>query len=107
MIEVPKIVMLVVLVGLTVLAGMILHRFQTSDNKFDLKDLLMKDGRASISKCGQFAALCVSTWAFVFLTISNHLSEAYFTLYMATWAGAKFGDKALDIYAMKNKDAKP
>lgn len=73
---------------------------------FRVEDYLMKDGRASISKTGQFVALGVSSWAFVYMTLTNHLTEAYFSLYIAVWTSAKFGDKALDIWAMKKDEPK-
>lgn len=97
-----------ILLGLSLcIFGAMLWRWNTEpNNNFNLLDFLCKDGRASISKTGQFAALCVSTWGFVYLTLSGKLSESYFSLYIATWAAAKAVDKGLDILAA-NKQGVP
>ena len=90
-----------------VLFGVMLWQWNRDrKNKFSLLDYLCKEGRASISKTGQFAALCVSTWAFVYLTQQGKLTESYFTLYIATWATAKAVDKGLDIISQQ-KGTKP
>lgn len=88
--------------------GAMLWRWNTEpNNNFNLLDFICKDGRASISKTGQFAALCVSTWGFVYLTLAGKLSESYFSLYIATWAAAKAVDKGLDILAANKQGATP
>ncbi len=96
-----------ILLGLGLcLFGVMLWRWNNEpNNNFNVLDFLCKDGRASISKTGQFAALCVSTWAFVYLTLAGKLSESYFTLYIATWAAAKAVDKGLDIMAANKQGA--
>ena len=56
--------------------------------RFVLSDLLIgQDGRASLDKVGQFVALSVSTWGFVYVTRGGTLSEYYFTGYMLSWGG--------------------
>ncbi len=102
MIELSKPVFGIILALLLVLVVLELRKWdRDADNRFRFQDLLLKDGKASISKCGQFCALCVSTWAFVYLTIADRLTEWYFTFFMTIWATAKGADKALDIWASK------
>ena len=88
---------------LVVLAGVLLYRASRSpDYQFNLEDLLLdqKTGKASLSKVGQFTALCTSTWGFCYLTVSGALTEAYMTVYMAAWAGTSLAHKWID----KKKD---
>jgi len=66
--------------------------------KFSIEDLFLdgKTGRASLSKLGQFMALCVSSWGFVFLTLNGTLTEWFYGTYMVAWSGTSLVHKWLD-----------
>lgn len=69
----------------------------STNSKFNFEDLLLdSSGRTSLHKLGQFIALVTSTWGFVYLTLAYKLTEFYFGLYMAAWAGANAANKWLD-----------
>lgn len=87
MIEYVPVLALMVII---LLIGVALSRWQRSHEKFDLADLVTGDnGRVSLSKCGQAAALAVSTWGFVVLVQQGKLTETYFLGYMTVWSGAR------------------
>lgn len=61
----------------------------------DLMDLLTatdKTGktRYDARKCFECGAFAVSTWAFVYITTTNHLTEWFFMGYMTAWVGARW-----------------
>lgn len=71
---------------------------KNKESKFSFEDLFMDiSGKTSIDKVGQFIALIVSTWAFVYYTLAYKLSDWFFWGYMGIWAAAKAGNKWLDI----------
>lgn len=73
---------------IVLLVGLVLLRWQKSHPAFDLADLLTGDnGKVSLSKFGQAAALVVSTWGFAVLVQQGKLTEFYFVGYMTVWAG--------------------
>lgn len=80
-----------------VLAGVLLawRATRNQGSRFNFEDILLdsRTGRTSLSKVGQFIALSVSSWGFVFLTLAGKLSEWYFTTYMLAWAGANVASK--------------
>lgn len=88
----------------TLLALWIAWRASKSTNsKFNFEDLLLdSSGRTSLHKIGQFVALATSTWGFVYLTLAFKLTEFYFGLYMAAWAGANAVNKYLDQKGKKD-----
>lgn len=94
-VDIPATVLGLVLALLVLLAGILGWKAtHSSKSRFNFEDLLLDEqGRTSLYKCGQFTALVVSTWGFVYLTLAYKLSEAYFGLYMATWAGANVVNK--------------
>ncbi len=61
---------------------------QRQADSFDIRALVVRDGKVSLSKLGQVVALATSTWGFVHLTLGDHLTEWYFTAYMLAWSGA-------------------
>lgn len=82
------------IVLLALLGAAWIHR---SNNSASLADLVTdKTGRMQLSKVGQLAALVVSTWGFVHLTLAYKLTEWYFTAYMFAWAGANLAAKWMD-----------
>lgn len=79
-----------VLIAIVLAVGIALSRWQKSHEHFDLSDLLTGDnGKVSLSKCGQAAALAVSTWGFVVLVQTGKLTESYFIGYMTIWSGTR------------------
>ena len=74
---------------LALIAGLTLWSWQKAANNFDLMDVLVgDDGKASLFKIGQAAALAVSTWGFVIQVQQGKLTEIYFLTYMGIWTGA-------------------
>lgn len=67
----------------------VLIRWQNNPkNTFDLTDTLLgPDGKVSLYKIGQAAALIVSTWAFIIMVQKDKMTEYYFYGYMAVWSG--------------------
>lgn len=55
----------------------------------------------SLPRTGMFVSLCVSTWAFVYLTLHDRLTETYIGLYMAAWAGAGMFNKWMVLKNMQ------
>lgn len=87
----------VVLLVLVALAGLLLSRWQRNHAEFDLADLLTGDnGKVSLSKFGQVAALIVSTWGFVVLVQQGKLTETYLLIYMSVWSGSKLLQSFID-----------
>ena len=88
---------LILLLIVALLSLWILSRWQKSHPDFDLSDLLTGDnGKVSLSKFGQVAALIVSTWGFVVLVQQGKMSEFYFVGYMVAWTGAKLIQSSID-----------
>lgn len=87
----------VTLTILAILAFWLIRSWQKSHPNFDLSDILTGDnGKVSLSKMGQAAALVVSTWGFVVLTQQGKLSSEYFIGYMMVWTGAKIAQSSID-----------
>lgn len=81
-------VQVMLLVGIAA-AMFLLWRIQRApSNTFDVADLIMWEGKASLTKFAQLGAFMTSTWGFVYLTAHNQLTETYFTGYMLAWTGA-------------------
>ncbi len=90
------------LVLLTILIATLLYKWQTGTVHFDLTEVLKgPDGKVSLFKMGQAAALVTSTWAFVVLVQRNQLTEYYFYGYMAVWSGVNL---AKNIFAQKSQN---
>jgi len=71
---------------------------KNKDSKFSFEDLFLDlQGKTSLDKIGQFIALIVSTWAFVYYALAYKLSDWFFWGYMGIWAAAKAGNKWMDI----------
>lgn len=54
-------------------------------NTYDWHDLLMEHGKASKAAHVMLGAFAVTTWAMVYLTLSDKLTEGYMGLYMTAW----------------------
>ena len=85
------------LVIVTLAVCFLLYTWQKNpNNTFDLTDALLgEDGRVSLYKIGQAAALIVSTWAFIILVQRDKLSEYYFYGYMGVWSGINLAKNLL------------
>lgn len=84
-----------ILFVLTLSFVLVLAYLQMKRDPLDLRWLILdRPHRPSLTKIAQVVALGVSTWGFVVLTLSGHLSETYFMAYMAVWSGSA----ALDAY---------
>jgi hypothetical protein len=81
--------------AMVVLLVLVKWHFSTEVD-FDLKHIVMQDGKISLSKFGQLVAMFISTWVVVYQTRHNQLTEWIFTGYMLAWSGANFASKYLD-----------
>jgi CDP-diglyceride synthetase len=72
------------------------------DNKFDLVKLFAYDseGKLSDSKARLNGAFLVTSWAFIFLTMNDKLTEWYVAVFLAAWVGDRF---AARVQATKEK----
>ena len=94
----------VILALASIFFAYMLRTAQIKKDAFDLRDLLVDEntGRVSIYKLGQLIALLLSSWGFIYLTLHDKLSESYFGLYMATWAGAHVLSQAATSFATRS-----
>jgi len=70
--------------------------------------LLDKDSvEPSLGRQGQYVALVVSTWGFMWLVIHDKMTEFFFTSYMLAWAGAQFGSIFLKMKGKQADEPKP
>ena len=82
---------------IALLVGLVFLCWQKSHPAFDLADLLTGDnGKVSLKKFGQAAALVVSTWGFAVLVNQGKMTEFYFVGYMAVWAGLQLVQAKID-----------
>lgn len=69
-----------------VLLSLILWRWNRDpENDFELKDLLMENGKASKLACTWAGAFVTMTFAFIHLVLHDKLTDTYAGLYAATW----------------------
>ncbi|BAG41564.1 hypothetical protein [Ralstonia phage phiRSL1] len=68
----------------------LLYRLQMARDSYDLRWLILdsKTRQPSIHKLGQLTALVVSTWAFVYQTNHNQLTDWLFIGYCGVWASS-------------------
>ena len=90
--------LLALLILIAVLTMIAMHR--NPHDSFDIKDLVSKDGKLDEKKFTRFGAWVVSTWGFVYLLVSDKLSEWYFIGYMGAWVANAIFDK----YVNKTKE---
>ncbi len=55
------------------------------DNGYDWQDLLMENGRASKAAHVMMGAFFVTTWHFIYYSLTGRMSEGYYGLYSAAW----------------------
>jgi hypothetical protein len=67
-------------------------RAHFSNNDFDLMKLMVFDskGKMSDSKARLNGAFLITSWAFVFLTMNDKLTEWYVAVFLAAWVGDRF-----------------
>ena len=71
-------------------------KLQRATNQIRWEHLLIgEDGKGSNSKIYALGAFAVSTWAFGYLTVIDHLTEWFFTSYMVCWTGTQLANKWL------------
>lgn len=84
----------------------ILGFWQHEDDDFDLR-WLIRDSHSknpSLMKLGQLTALLASTWALIWETRHDHLTEWLFLAYIATWSGINVANKVVE--KMRDKEQK-
>lgn len=62
-----------------------LRRMHNDASTFDLRDLLVENGRVSKAAAVMMGSFAATTWAFIYLTLAGKLTEGIFGLYAATW----------------------
>jgi hypothetical protein len=98
-----------VLILAIVILSILLWKAQVKKDSFDLRDLIVesKSHKVSLHKFGQFIALGISSWGFIYLTLNGKLTEMYFTTYMAAWSGIAALNNAIGVYERKNRQIDP
>lgn len=87
----------VILALLFLLGARLAWKATHSESRFDFSQIFMDaDGKTSMARVAQFSALVVSTWAFVYLTVGDKMTEWYFAGYMAAWVVNGLGSKWID-----------
>lgn len=81
-------VQLMLIAGIGVALFLLWKIQKDGSNGFDIADLIMRDGKASLTKLAQLGAFMTSTWGFVYLTTHGQLTEWFYTAYMLAWTGA-------------------
>ena len=77
---------LFVLILIGVLGGVFYRINKSKETKFNFDDLLLDStGKSSSSQVAIIVSLVLSSWAFVHLTLTNHLTEWFFMGYMGVW----------------------
>lgn len=63
-----------------------LRRMHDADDiNFDLRDLLMENGRVSKAACVMMGSFAATTWFFVYYALNGRMTEGYFGLYIGAW----------------------
>jgi hypothetical protein len=85
--------LLLILTSIVVL--FIYAQFKT--DRFDIRDVLIdpQTQKLSLHNLGQFIALIISSWGFIYQTLHNQLSEFLCGAYMCAWVGAVAANKFL------------
>jgi hypothetical protein len=55
------------------------------DNPFNVRDLVMENGRASRGAVVLLGSFAATTWFFVYYTLTGRMTEGYFGLYSVAW----------------------
>src|SRR5882672_377499 len=98
---------LATLLLLAIIAGVgVLVYAQYRKDNFDLRALIVDPvtKQPSIHQIGQLTALVISSWGLTVLVLHDKLTEAYFSIYMAVWAGANTLDRFLTLRDGNGKD---
>lgn len=67
------------------LFGLFIKLHLAKNSRFDVNDLITANGKASLEKTAQFTAFLISSWAFIYLTLTSKLTEWFLTIYMSAW----------------------
>lgn len=73
-------------------------------NQILITDLICTDGRINESKMARFGAFVVSTWAFVYMVVTEAMTEWYFIGYMTAWVGNALFNKYM---SNKKEESEP
>lgn len=65
------------------------------NSKISFTDLITQDGRLSERKLIRFCTWIISSWGFIYLIVTEHLTEWYYLGYMGAWVANALLDKAL------------
>jgi hypothetical protein len=62
------------------------RRSRNAHSKINLDDLLVgDDNRLSKAAAVMMGSFAMTTWVIVYLALNNHLTEGYFSAYIAAW----------------------
>lgn len=101
-----EILMMWFFLGFLIIGFILLLRAWNNDENNDIliSDLICIDGRLNESKMARFGAFVVSTWAFVYLVVTDGMTEWYFVGYMTAWVGNALFSKYMNEIQDKNAD---
>ncbi len=94
----------IVLLFALVAIALLVWRAQRSAEPFDLRDLVMVNGKLDIARSAFLAAFVISSWVIIDSQIKARLTEGLFGLYLGTWAVALI---AAVIYGAKEMPKLP
>ena len=80
----PVLLSLGVCLGVLVIA-ILIAQFRTA--AFDLRDLIMENGRIELTKTCAFVCFILSAWGFIFLITHDKMTEWYFGLFVGAFCG--------------------
>lgn len=76
-------------------------------NDIVIADLICVDGKLNEPKMARFGAFVVSTWAFVYLVVTNGMTEWYFVGYMTAWVGNALFSKYMNDRERNSENPSP
>lgn len=104
-----EILMMWLFLAFLVIGFILLLRAWNNDESNDIviADLICVDGRLNESKMARFGAFMVSTWAFVYLVVTDGMTEWYFVGYMTAWVGNALFSKYMNDKHDKDMEYAP
>jgi hypothetical protein len=92
-----KEILLGVLFITTLALGYVIHHLNSCKNsKFVFEDLFLKEDKADPEKLILLGAFVASTWALIYLTAQDKLTEWFYTAYIGSFVAARGINKFLD-----------
>jgi len=79
---------------------LVLYKWQTGPDAFDLRALMVDTvtGKISIEKVAYSVAMVFGTWIMIALTERNRMTENYFGIYLSVFALSRTASSAISVY---------